>query len=309
MNHFDSIDLNQLRVLSALLTTRSVTQTTQQLGMSQPAVSRSLAILRQVFADPLLIRTKAGMTLTSRAEELRISLDQWQAATRSLLRSTGDGVRGLAPSGPIRVASTDFGVLSVIEPAMPYLLRQSPGLLVDICLLDRENLDQLGSGAVDVVVSGYDPEPARMYERHLFRESLCCVFGKRHPLAAGAPDQPLTLDEILAWPHIMLTVHAIDVDPLAPHLRNSGLHRRIAARLPYMVAAPLMLQETDAILISPARAFQRLAHRFELVSRPVSVDLGHFDYWLFWHERSRRDPAIMWFVDALGQHFSQPENG
>ena len=56
--HFD---LNMLVILAQLLRTRSVTRTARHMGVSQPAISRSLAQLRDLLGDPLLVRTGTGM--------------------------------------------------------------------------------------------------------------------------------------------------------------------------------------------------------------------------------------------------------
>ena len=63
----DRVDLNLLVYLDALLKERNVTKAANQLGLSQPAMSNGLRRLREVFEDPLLIRTSDGMTPTERA--------------------------------------------------------------------------------------------------------------------------------------------------------------------------------------------------------------------------------------------------
>ena len=50
------LDLNLLVALDALLTERSVTRAAEQLHLSQPALSASLARLRTHFNDPILAR-------------------------------------------------------------------------------------------------------------------------------------------------------------------------------------------------------------------------------------------------------------
>ena len=64
------IDLNLLVYLDALLRERNVTQAANQLSLSQPAMSNGLRRLRELFDDPLLVRTSEGMTPTERALEL-----------------------------------------------------------------------------------------------------------------------------------------------------------------------------------------------------------------------------------------------
>lgn len=301
MPALDQLDLNLLRILSVLLEVRSVTCTAQRLGLSQPSVSRALRALREVFDDPLLVKTKVGMTLTQRAEALREPLDDWLSKTRAILRAPNEQV-AQPFSGRVRVATTDFGLLSVLMPAMPRILEKAPNLLIDIIELDPDNLNQLSSGAVDLVISGFDPEPGRSHERHLFHETYCCVFRDGHPLAALEPSQRLTMEDLLAWPHILLSVHGIPVDPLALRLAQTRQERRIAANSPYLVSALLLLQATNAVLISPVRSADHLAQPYGLQTRATAMELGGFDYWLFWHERNRRDPAINWLIDELSAH-------
>src|SRR5262252_2110101 len=64
------IDLNLLVALHALLTERHVTRAARRVRMSQPAMSRALGRLRELFSDDLLARVGRQMRPTPRAEEL-----------------------------------------------------------------------------------------------------------------------------------------------------------------------------------------------------------------------------------------------
>ena len=70
MKDLNRIDLNLLVYLDVLLRERNVTQAANQLGLSQPAMSNGLRRLRDLFQDPLLVRTSDGMSPTARATEL-----------------------------------------------------------------------------------------------------------------------------------------------------------------------------------------------------------------------------------------------
>src|SRR6185312_3746875 len=58
------LDLNLLVALDALLEQRSVTRAAAQMGLSQPALSASLARLRRHFDDELLTRAGNSYRLT-----------------------------------------------------------------------------------------------------------------------------------------------------------------------------------------------------------------------------------------------------
>jgi LysR family transcriptional activator of mexEF-oprN operon len=65
-----NFDMNLFIVLHTLLEERSVTRTGERLGRTQSAVSNSLRRLRDIFNDPLFVRTPDGLAPTPRAEEL-----------------------------------------------------------------------------------------------------------------------------------------------------------------------------------------------------------------------------------------------
>src|SRR5262245_49380117 len=65
-----SVNLNLLAAFDVLLEERSVTRAAKRMGVTQSAMSNSLAQLRDLFEDPLFRRTSHGVTPTPRALEL-----------------------------------------------------------------------------------------------------------------------------------------------------------------------------------------------------------------------------------------------
>jgi DNA-binding transcriptional LysR family regulator len=63
-------DLNLLVAFDALVAERSVTGAARRVGIGQPAMSHALSRLRELFGDPLFIRTTGKMRPTTRALEL-----------------------------------------------------------------------------------------------------------------------------------------------------------------------------------------------------------------------------------------------
>ena len=110
------IDLNLLVYLDVLLREKNVTKAADQLGITQPAMSNSLRRLRQLFDDPLLIRTSQGMTPTERAVEL-------QPLVRNIIASVEQAVQpsaefDLAESDRVfRIMASDYAESTVI-PAL-----------------------------------------------------------------------------------------------------------------------------------------------------------------------------------------------
>src|SRR5258707_10846129 len=76
MDNIKKIDLNLLVVLDALLDERNVTRASARLGYTQPTVSGMLTRLRDLFDDPLFVRTQRGLLATPRAQALAVPLKQ-----------------------------------------------------------------------------------------------------------------------------------------------------------------------------------------------------------------------------------------
>ena len=64
---------------------KNVTRASEQLGITQPAMSNILRRLRKLFNDPLLIRSSEGMTPTERALELQPRVRELLADLTQLL--------------------------------------------------------------------------------------------------------------------------------------------------------------------------------------------------------------------------------
>jgi DNA-binding transcriptional LysR family regulator len=74
MTHLNGVDLNLLPPLAALLDVWHVTRAAERSGLSQPTMSRTLARLRQLLDDQLLVRDTSGYVLTPRAERIQRQL-------------------------------------------------------------------------------------------------------------------------------------------------------------------------------------------------------------------------------------------
>lgn len=295
--HFD---LNSLVILGLLLRTKSVTRTAQQLGVSQPSVSRSLAQLRSLLGDPLLVRTAGGMELTRRAEELAPSLQDWLATTAGLLEPPRFDPATL--DRRFRVASTDFGVAAVVAPTLPHIGRAAPLAAIDIVPLTGDMVARLTAGEIDLIISGLDPDPAQTYERFLFTETFSCVVDRHHTLATHPTDRPLSVEDFLSCPHISFVVSDSGFDRIELRLGALASRRRVIARLPYFQAAPHMIRGSDALMTLPTRAAEAIARTHDLACLPAPDLVGTFGYRLLWNERSHRDPAIAWLCDMFADH-------
>lgn len=281
-----------------LLQTRSVTGTARRLGLSQPTVSRSLAELRHILDDPLLVRTNGGMQRTHRAEQLVAPVEQWLASTSALLHPPTFDPAALDRC--FRIASTDYGVLTVIAPALAAITAAAPAVTVDIVPFSADMMQKLASGEIDLIISGLESDHAVVHSRSLFADTYSSIMRADHDLARS--DAPLTLDAFLAWPHVGVVVSDLAVDGVEVRLGARSAERRVTVRLPYFHAAPALIAGSDVLMTLPTRAATRFAASYGLAVRPAPSAIDRLDYRLLWHDRSARDRATLWLADLLARH-------
>lgn len=300
--HIDGIDLNLLRQLDALLQNRSVTLAAAQLGIGQPAASRGLARLRKALNDPLLVRTVGRYRLTPRAEQL---IPAVVAALQSV-----DHVFAPARFEPstssrcFRIATTDYGSLAVMNRAAPALLREAPSSRLDIVPWNASTLDDLADGNVDLALYADDPLPPTYAYRKLFVESFSCMYRKGHPVAQRARSGPMRsrLKALAGYPQAVIAYPAgreILYEDLFEQWE--GPRERIALSLPYFLAAPWIVAESDLVLVVPARIAECLASLKVLESVPFPMRNMRFEYRMIWHERVHRDLAHSWLRSVVVQ--------
>src|SRR6478672_7654745 len=124
MTHLKDTDLNLLPPLAALLEERQVTRAAQQSSVSQPAMSRTLARLRHLFDDQLLIRDRSGYVLTPRAERIQRQLAGLMPQVETLFAA--ELFDPTTAEEHYRVAATDYALLLFLHQVAREVNKLSP---------------------------------------------------------------------------------------------------------------------------------------------------------------------------------------
>src|SRR5258708_5360851 len=128
--NLNSLDLNLLVALEALLKEASVSRAAMRIGLSQPATSHALQRLRDLIGDPLLVRSGARMELTPRAQALRGPLAQALDQIRGLF--VPDDFDAASSERHFRLMMPDLAVELLVPPLMEKIARLAPNVRLDI---------------------------------------------------------------------------------------------------------------------------------------------------------------------------------
>src|SRR5947208_13539403 len=128
--NLNSLDLNLLIALDALLREANVSRAAMRIGLSQPATSHALQRLRDLIGDPLLVRTGARMELTPRAQALRGPLAQALDQVRSLF--IPDDFDASRSERQFRLMMPDLAVELLMPPLMAKITKIAPNVRIDV---------------------------------------------------------------------------------------------------------------------------------------------------------------------------------
>ncbi len=284
-----SVDLNLLVALEALLEQRSVTYAGQRVGLSQPAMSRTLARLRDIFKDDLLVRTTTGVILTTCGEQLLRKLPPALAMIREIL--TPRSFKPEATRLKMSVAMPEHQALVLLPQLMPRLRATAPDLDFVVHSLLAGSLKGLENGEIDFVVGQVDDAPPGFFRRSLYTDRFVCLLRRGHP----ALRHTWTADRFSALRHAVIAPgseerfgHVYDA------LSKLNLPDRDPLIVPNTMAAPMIVAQTDLVLTVPYRVALQASSMLPLIVKELPVEFPSYEVSLIWHERCHRSVEHSW---------------
>lgn len=299
MANLPALDLNLLRALQALLAERHVTRAAARLRITQPAMSHSLARLREALGDPILVRTPGGMAPTPRAEAIGPTLERVLAEIDQLFASP----KPFDPATSTRryhVATSDYVELVLLPRLLARLWKEAPSVDVRVVNLVLPN-ETLADGTIDLAVSPIanfgSPAPRGIKAQKILDDDFVCVLREDHPFAK----RRMTIDDYCALPHALVAPGGQSGSYVDTVLAKIGRTRRVAIQLPHFLAAPHVVRETDVVLTLARRIADVMAPMLGLRRVPPPVEVPGFTMSIVWHERQHADPAHAWFRATLAK--------
>jgi DNA-binding transcriptional LysR family regulator len=267
-------DVRQLQHVAAIGQYRSFGRAARTLGMSQPALSKSIRVLENALGVRLFERGKSGATPTvfgqlilSRAGVLIYSLDALVAEI--------DRLNGLA-SGSLSVGAGFVPYDLLVVPAIGRLARMHPDLHLRVAQADwRTVANQVLAGTLDIGVAGLaraDRDPALVVEPLTVR--VCTFFVRRgHPLSGAAK---LSFKQLAPYSFAMGPIPP----RLAPFLQRAGIKGRIdsstgdfipAITVDSVALMKSIVSDTDAFGAAPDVVISAELEAGQFVALPIEA--------------------------------------
>jgi len=281
-------NLNQLRVLAALLNHPNLTHVGNQLHMTQSAVSKTLAQLRDAFGDELLVRDGQQYLLTSKALQLKQELPTRLEALETLYRP--EQFNPALCERQFVMASSDYVAEYIFPDIVAKVAEQAPNVTLAYQPWHKSKLADIADLPIDIVSTLVEAPPENCFGLRQGEDKLAVLMNQNHPLS-----QSLSLQEYLAASHLLVTGGG-DKDSLVDQaLKLQNQQRNITLQVPFFSTAIVLLQQTQHLLTTPLHIAVQMAQSAQLAWQPLPVTLPAQQYHLLWHQRFQQDPAHQWF--------------
>ncbi|MCU1250040.1 MAG: Transcriptional regulator [Edaphobacter sp.] len=299
--HLQSVDLNLLLPLQALLEERNVTRAGKRVHLSQSAMSRAFERLRETLGDELLIRSEGRYRLTARGITLLRELDLLLPRLEALW--SGEAFSPRVTTSKVRLAMTDMAAALLLPPLTRDLARTAPGLRLQIVSWHEQSYEDLMTGRVDLVFSPL-AAPSPLHMELLFDERFVCLIGQAHPFGGNA----FLLKQYLGQSHIAVETQTGQQTLVDRPLAEAGYRRKIGLEVPFFIPGVMALENTELVLTCPQRLAKQMLSRFRVRRVKSPAEIPGFRYSMIWHPRLHEEELHAWFRRLAQQtcnvHFS-----
>lgn len=294
--NISAIDLNLLPALEALLKRRNVSHAAHDVGLSQPAMSRALARLRDVLGDPLLVRTPAGYALTPRGEALSSQLVATLDHVKAVFRDPG--FDPATTERTVRIAGIDTHTLLLAPALMARLAKEAPGIDLRFESYSANIIERSETGQLDLVFATSTTQlpPGARCETYA-HDKLALVMRNGHPMAK----RKWTVEDYGKVSHVGISIFGDAGSDMDAQLAQFGVKRRIALVTPHFIAALAAVAQTDMVTTLSRVFAARFAETFDLVLKEPPVPNLDLDLTIVWSHVRAADPVLAWLRKVIGE--------
>jgi DNA-binding transcriptional LysR family regulator len=293
---FRRIDLNLFVVFATIYEYRSLTTAAHHLGLTQPAVSHSLARLRESLNDKLFVRKGSQSIPTPFAQSI---IDDVHTSLE-LIRSGPLGLKQFHPesaTAEFRISMDPATEALVLPELVQRINKVAPGIVLSSMRVQRKNVEvELGRGDLDLAVDVDFPFGQEIKRQSVVHDSPVVV-GRRNSNLSSI----LTQEEYLQSKHIVVTSRrgGIGLDDYV--LAKLGFRRDIAVRCSSLMVGLQIAENTDNLLSLGLGQLLGISPKHELQVFDFPFEVPRVEGILFWHENFDTEPSNIWLRHQVAE--------
>ncbi len=231
------IDIQNLKAFLLVAESGSFSLAAERLHLTQPAVSKRVALLEEQLGTGLFDRIGRNISLTEAGRALLPHAKSVERELRAALQSVRDLSGEVA--GQLRLATSHHIGLHRLPPVLSYFSGSYPQVQIDIDFMDSEQAYELiMQGKVELAIVTLAPtSEASLVTLPLWPDPLDFMVAAHHPLA-GQPD--LRLAALSEYPAILPGLNTYTGQIVKQLFDRHGLGLRVSMATNYLETIRMM---------------------------------------------------------------------
>ncbi|MEZ8968637.1 LysR family transcriptional regulator [Vibrio breoganii] len=261
------MDLNLLTTFLTVYRCRSITQASEQLDLTQPAVSAALKRLEAVVGKALFVREGRGIAPTGAAVALANKIE--------------------SPLSVLETVEAQDDALKVhCSETVLHLLKDLPGMeFSDASLDENEVFDDLTSQKVDLLIDVLHNKRHSFVVEEVFTDEPVCLTRADHPRIG----ETMTYEDFYREQHIALKIRRSEMNTI-DFLSDKPVAPRSVKVETCSISGMLMLASDSDYIASANRSLaERIAPMLGLKIYTYPIPLNHLHYRMIYHRRYLHD--------------------
>jgi DNA-binding transcriptional LysR family regulator len=292
--NLESINLNLMVALDSLLSERNVTRAAQRTGVTQSTMSYSLARLRELFEDQLLVRRGAGLMLTPFAEQIAGGLHAGLAELRGVLTAR-ERFDPASSRRRFRIAVSDGFQIVALAPLLELMQARAPRADLVVRPVAEASFEALAHGRLDAVIASVNERPdPKVGVRELLELGYVCIVRRKHPLVGHR----MGIRTFCQLPHA-LVANDEDSGLVDRLLAPLGRSRRVALRVPDYAGLGHVVASTNMVATVPELVGRRFAELMPIAVHRPPIALPRMRICLYYHLRQESEAGSRWLRDQV----------
>jgi DNA-binding transcriptional LysR family regulator len=298
--NISKIDLNLLVYLDVLLREKNVTRAADQLSITQPAMSNGLKRLRELFSDPILVRTSEGMTPTARALQLQPVVRDVLSKLEATIQPEID-FEPATSNRTFRIMASDYAETTLLAKVLGELRTKAPSVTLDIVTPSDVSFHDVELGKVDMAINRFEELPMSFHQKVIWYDTFSCMVNSDHPCIPN-----FNLDSYLAHQHVWVSKTGfgvgVGIDPnevqklgwVDAELSKLGKHRDIRVFTRHYHMAMWLAKEQGLIATLPTKASALYAAQPDVTILEPPFDIPPIALKMAWSPLLHHDAGHIW---------------
>ncbi|AAO07133.1 LysR family transcriptional regulator [Vibrio vulnificus] len=288
-------DLNLIPIFVAIFEEQNLSKAAARLDISQPAVSKALARLRDIYDEPLFHRSPSGVEPTSFAVDIYPAmLTAFKNFTSTLSASS---------EFEAKVSNRIFSIACVSVASyelMPQLLKQirqhAPNISLEVHPLFTEDYESdLRLQRYDLIIDMAPRGWTTLKVEPIFSERLMVVCCADHPRIADA----CSVAQFLAEEHVVVSRWHARKSLMSEEDIADLAQRKIAYRASGALEMLPVIHGSEYIGMLPESTINAFAGTYNIKAVSLPFDHDVYDLCAIWHPSRSSESAHQWLRNQL----------